>query len=62
MPLTSPLVVKTNDVARAGWEGMKHGRRIVIPGFANRALVQAERLTPRRLVTAITRRLQESRQ
>ena len=61
MPLTSPLVVATHEVARAGWDGMKRGRRIVIPGFANRVLVQAERLTPRRLVTAITRKLQESR-
>ena len=40
---------------------MKHGRRIVVPGLANRILVQAERVTPRRLVTAVIRRLQESR-
>ena len=40
---------------------MMKGKRIVIPGFGNKLLVQAERLTPRRLVTAIARKLQESR-
>jgi hypothetical protein len=58
----SPLVKPAADVARAGWEGMKRGKRLVIPGIANRVLVQAERVTPRRLVTAIARKLQESRQ
>ncbi len=58
----SPLVKSAADVARAGWEGMKRGKRLVIPGIANRVLVQAERVTPRRLVTAIARKLQESRQ
>jgi len=59
--LKTPLVSNAADVAREGWEGMKHGRRIVVPGLANRLLVQAERVTPRRLVTAVIRRLQESR-
>jgi hypothetical protein len=60
--MRSPLVTKAQDVARAGWEGMKRRKRVVVPGLANRVLVQAERITPRRLVTAITRKLQESRQ
>jgi short-subunit dehydrogenase len=62
VPLLTPaLLTKTTDVARAGWDGMNRGKRIVIPGLTNRILVQSERLAPRRLVTAITRRLQESR-
>jgi uncharacterized protein len=56
-----PLVSSAEDVARAGYEGWKRGKRLVIPGIANRILIQAERLTPRRLTMAITRRLQESR-
>ena len=48
-------------VARAGYEGMLRGKRIVIPGAANRALVQALRVTPRRLATAIARRIQDSK-
>jgi short-subunit dehydrogenase len=62
VPLFNPaLLTKTSDVARAGWNGMKRGKRIVIPGFTNRILVQSERLAPRRLVTAISRKLQESK-
>lgn len=57
----APLVSEAADVARQGWEATKRGKRVVIPGIANRALVQAERITPRRLVTAIARKLQESR-
>jgi short-subunit dehydrogenase len=60
--LRSPLVTSAAEVARAGYEGMMRGQRIVIPGFANRTLVQALRVTPRRVATAIARRLQESRQ
>jgi short-subunit dehydrogenase len=62
IPLNASLVGAASGVARAGWEGMKRGKRIVIPGIANRAVVQAERLVPRRLVTALTRKVQESRQ
>jgi len=56
------LVSAATDVAREGWEAMKRGKRVVVPGLASRVLVQAERITPRRLVTAIARKLQESRQ
>ncbi len=59
--LKSPLVMGASEVARAGYEGMLRGQRIVIPGIANRTLVQALRVTPRRLATAIARRIQESR-
>ncbi len=57
----APLVSEAANVAREGWDAMKRGKRVVVPGIANRALVQAERITPRRLVTAIARKLQESR-
>lgn len=58
---TGPLVMAAPRVARAGYAGLKRGKRIVIPGLANKLLVQALRLTPRRLVTSIARRLQETR-
>jgi short-subunit dehydrogenase len=54
------FVMSAANVARDGWRGMKAGKRVVIPGFANRFLVQAERVTPRRLVTAISRRIRET--
>jgi short-subunit dehydrogenase len=59
--LKSPLVMSAADVARAGYEGMMRGQGLVIPGAINKTLVQALRVTPRRLVTAVARRLQESR-
>ncbi len=37
------------------------GKRLVVPGFVNKPLVQSERVAPRRLVTKIARFLQESR-
>ncbi len=57
----SPLVMDAPTVARAGYEGMMRGKRVVVPGATNRTLVQALRVTPRRLVTAIARRVQESK-
>ncbi len=59
------LTANTMDaatVARAGYEGMLKGRRLVIPGFTNRFLAASVRLAPRRLVTKVTRRMNQSRQ
>lgn len=58
---TGPLVMDAATAARAGYEGLKKGNRIVIPGLPNKLLVQAVRVTPRRLVTALARRIQEKR-
>jgi short-subunit dehydrogenase len=49
------------SVARLGYEGAVRGRRIVIPGLANRLAAQSYRFVPRRLMTRVVRRLQESR-
>jgi short-subunit dehydrogenase len=57
----SPLVMDAPTVARAGYDGMMRGKRVVVPGAANRTLVQALRVTPRKIVTAIARRIQESK-
>ncbi|HKD19239.1 MAG TPA: SDR family oxidoreductase [Thermoanaerobaculia bacterium] len=58
---TGPLVMDAATVARAGYRGMRRGQRLVIPGIANNVLVQALRVSPRRLATAIIRRIQETR-
>ena len=47
-------------VARAGYEAMKRGRRVVIPGAKNKLLAQSVRVSPRRLVTKIVRKMQEN--
>jgi hypothetical protein len=59
--LRGPLVLDAATVARAGWEGAKRGRRVVIPGVANRILAVGARLSPRTLATKIARKLQEKR-
>ena len=59
--LRGPLVWDAASVARVGWEGAKRGKRVVVPGFANRVLALGARLSPRRLTTKIARRLQENR-
>ena len=57
----SMLVMNASEVARAGYEGMLRGKRLVIPGFGNRLLVESLRVSPRRLVTAVARRVQETK-
>lgn len=51
-------VMDVKTVARAGYEGLMHGQTIVIPGWKNRALAFSVRLSPRKFVTAIARRIQ----
>ena len=48
-------------VAEAGYEAMKRGRRVVIPGLKNKLLAQSVRVSPRRLVATIVRKMQEER-
>ena len=55
------LVSDAAFVARKGYEGAMKGRRVVVPGFANRVLSYGARLGPRRLATRVARKLQEKR-
>lgn len=54
-----PLMMESAAVARSGYRGMMRGKPVVIPGVLNWLLVQAVRITPRNLVTAISRALVE---
>ena len=40
---TSPLLVDVREVARIGYEGMKRGKRLVIPGWKNRMVMETLR-------------------
>src|SRR6476646_7769586 len=51
--------MKSKDVALAGYKGMMAGKGLVIPGVLNKTLAMSVRLSPRKLVTAISRSLQE---
>jgi short-subunit dehydrogenase len=47
------------SVAKAGYKGMMAGKTIVVPGLLNKTLAFSVRFSPRKLVTAISRSLQE---
>jgi uncharacterized protein len=55
------LVADVDDVAQAGYDGFRRGRRIVVPGLVNTLLVQANRFAPRRLSTRIVALLNAGR-
>jgi short-subunit dehydrogenase len=48
-------------VARIGYNAMNRGKRVVITGTVNKVLAQSVRVTPRKMVTKVTRALQENR-
>jgi len=50
--------VSPEGVVRAGYNGMKRGQPVVIPGALNNIHVFLLRLVPRRLVTNVVRRIQ----
>jgi len=47
-------VMDAGRVARAGHDGLRRGKTLVIPGLRNRALAVGARLSPRILVTKIS--------
>lgn len=49
------------DVAEFGYRAMLGGWRVAIPGARNKLLVQAQRFVPRRVVTRVVKKLQQSR-
>ncbi len=55
----SPLLVDVREVARIGYEGMKQGKRVVIPGWKNRMVMEMLRISPRKMVTKMVRKIQE---
>jgi len=60
--LNGPLLVDVREVARAAYDGMKQGKRIVIPGWKNRAAVEALRVSPRSMVTKTVSRLHSDKE
>jgi short-subunit dehydrogenase len=60
--LHGPLLVEVQEVARIAYDGMKKGKRVVIPGWKNRAVVESLRLSPRSVTPKVVRRLHEKKQ
>jgi uncharacterized protein len=57
----SLLTRSAEQVARDGYRGLKEGRRVVVPGFANRAVTTVIRFTPRSLLLNLIARQQRGR-
>jgi short-subunit dehydrogenase len=49
------------DVAKVGYDAMMAGKRVAIPGVKNRLIVATSRFTPRAVLAAFVRKLNESR-
>jgi short-subunit dehydrogenase len=47
------LMLSAEQVAEAGYRGLMQGRRTVVPGLVNKAVVTAIRLVPRRFLLAL---------
>jgi hypothetical protein len=54
-------VADAASVARAGYDGFRAGKRVVIPGLLNKVGVQSIRATPRALATKVIKKMQERR-
>ncbi len=54
-----PHDARAEEVARAGYDGLYAGERVVIPGMRNRLLALAARLAPREWAARAARRSQE---
>jgi short-subunit dehydrogenase len=54
-------VMDARTVAVAGYRGMNEGKAVVIPGLRNSLMARAVSFAPRKLVTKVVRRVQETR-
>jgi len=61
MPAQRFMQVTATACVRAGYRGMMKGKRMVIPGLANRFLIAASRLLPRRIVAHAVGIMQKGR-
>ncbi|MBC5816279.1 MAG: SDR family NAD(P)-dependent oxidoreductase, partial [Candidatus Eremiobacteraeota bacterium] len=55
VPLFRVAVADASSVAKAGYNAMKKGKPLVIPGLKNKVLAFSTKVSPRSLVTKISR-------
>jgi short-subunit dehydrogenase len=60
-PLFQANMMTSQAVARIGYRAMLRGKPVAITGWKNKILAFSTRLTPRRLVTAVAKKLNGSR-
>ena len=54
-----PMTMDAASVARAGWSGFRSGKRVIVPGVANKIFTQLPRIAPRRLLSHAIGRVQD---
>lgn len=52
-------IMSAQAVAKIGYQATLRGKRVVIPGVLNKLMAQSVRFTPRNMVTAMVRSIQE---
>lgn len=52
-------IMDAETVAKIGYRGLMNNQTVVIPGLKNQLLAQSVRVTPRKMVTKIVRKMQE---
>jgi short-subunit dehydrogenase len=55
------MLVDVKEVARIGYEGMKQGKRLVVPGWRNQAVMHGLRVAPRGMVLKAVSRMHEKK-
>lgn len=61
MAAMKPALIPAAEVARQGYEGLMAGKRVVVPGFANKALLAMVRMTPRAVLLPVLAYAQNDR-
>jgi short-subunit dehydrogenase len=61
MGAMKPALLPADEVARQGYDGLMAGKRVVVPGAVNKALVFGAGLTPRAILLPILAMAQKSR-
>ncbi len=61
MAAVKPALLPVEEVARQGYEGLMAGKRVVVPGAVNKALVLGAGLTPRAILLPVIARVQKTR-
>lgn len=62
MAAMKPALVPAAEVARQGYEGLVAGKRVVVPGLANKAMLAMVRMTPRSILLPVLAFAQNGRQ
>ncbi len=59
--MKSPAVLDAKTVAITAMEGLKKGKRVIIPGKLNLLVVEALRISPRNAVTKVAKKLNQKK-